>query len=83
MAKAKRFGEGLTDKQMKLARIFEEYGLCSISQAVKAFQRRDNVQIETWKRQLTAAIEARREQERRALESLAHPPIPADQEPND
>lgn len=49
---AKKFGEGLSDAQLSLARAFERAGLTSISQAVKAFQRRDNEQIETWKKQL-------------------------------
>lgn len=42
----------LTDKQFKLARAFERAGLCTISQAVKAFERQDDVQIELWKKQL-------------------------------
>lgn len=42
----------LTDAQMRLARAFETAGLCSISQAVKAFERRDNERIVAWKKQL-------------------------------
>lgn len=42
----------LTDKQFKLARAFERAGLCSISQAVKAFERHDDAAIELWKKQL-------------------------------
>lgn len=49
---AKKFGEGLSDAQYKLARNFEAAGFCSISQAVKAFQRKNTAQIEAWKQQL-------------------------------
>jgi hypothetical protein len=42
----------LTDAQMKLARAFEKAGLCSISQAVKAFERGNDAQIAAWKKQL-------------------------------
>lgn len=42
----------LTDKQFELARAFERAGLCSISQAVKAFERKENDKIEAWKKQL-------------------------------
>jgi len=51
---AQKFGAGVTDAQARLARRFSEAGLTSYSQAVKAFQRRDNEQLEEWKRQLTA-----------------------------
>jgi hypothetical protein len=49
---AKKFGEGVSDAQQRLARRFEQAGLCSYSQAMKAFQRRENDRIEVWKRQL-------------------------------
>ena len=49
---AKKFAAGLTDAQFRLARAFSDAGLTSISQAVKAFERRDNAQIEAWKQQL-------------------------------
>jgi hypothetical protein len=51
---AKKFGEGVSEAQARLARRFEAAGLCSYSQAIKAFQRRDNTQIEKWKRQLSS-----------------------------
>jgi hypothetical protein len=50
---AKKFGEGVSDAQARLARRFEAAGLCSYSQAIKAFQRRENALIEKWKRQLS------------------------------
>ncbi len=46
------FAQKLTDSQFKLARRFEQAGLTTISQAVKAFERRNNEQIEEWKKQL-------------------------------
>ncbi len=49
---AKKFGVGVSDRQLALARKFEQAGLTSYSQAVKAFQRGDNQQIEAWKKQL-------------------------------
>lgn len=48
----------LSDAQIKLARAFEKAGLTTISQAVKAFERHDNAQIEKWK----AALKAKSEQ---------------------
>lgn len=48
----KRFGAGISEAQMRLARMFERAGLCSISQAVKAFERGEDERIEAWKRQL-------------------------------
>lgn len=50
---AKKFGAGVTNSQMKLARQFEAAGLTTYSQAVKAFQRRENDKIEEWKLQLS------------------------------
>lgn len=46
------FGSKLTDRQFALARAFERAGLTTISQAVKAFERHNDAQIEEWKRQL-------------------------------
>lgn len=51
---AKKFGEGVSNSDMQLARRFEQAGLTTISQAVKALQRRENKRIEEWKRQLEA-----------------------------
>lgn len=42
----------VTPNQAKLARKFEQAGLCSYSQALKAFDRRDDAQIEAWKKEL-------------------------------
>lgn len=49
---ARRFGGGLSDAQYKLARQFEAAGVTTISQAVKAFERKNTAQIEAWKQQL-------------------------------
>lgn len=51
-AMAKKFGEGVSNAQIALARQFERAGLTSYSQAVKAFQRKEDAQIATWKQQL-------------------------------
>ncbi len=48
-----QFGH-VTTAQAQLARRFERAGLCSYSQALKAFERRENSRIEEWKRQLAA-----------------------------
>lgn len=48
----KKFGAGLSDAQVQLARRFAAAGLTSYSQAIKAFQRRDDEQIAAWKSQL-------------------------------
>lgn len=48
----KSFGKGVTDAQAKLARRFEQAGLTSYSQAIKAFERREDQKIEAWKKQL-------------------------------
>lgn len=58
MARNTRFGAGLSDAQMRLARRFQEAGLTSISQAVKAFERRNDAQIAEWKEQLRKIDEA-------------------------
>jgi hypothetical protein len=46
------YSKKITDAQFRLARRFEEAGLTTISQAVKAFERRENEKIEAWKKQL-------------------------------
>ena len=56
-----KFGSKLSDAQFNLARKFERAGLTSISQAVKAFERHDNAQIEAWKKQLEKLIEKKEE----------------------
>lgn len=47
-----KFGSKLSDAQMSLARKFESAGLCSISQAVKAFERGETEKIAAWKKAL-------------------------------
>jgi len=42
----------LTDKQIALARAIERAGITTYSQAIKAFERRENAKIEEWKRLL-------------------------------
>lgn len=56
---AKKFGEGVTDAQIRLARRFEAAGVTSYSQAVKAFQRGENQRIEEWKKALAAKSESK------------------------
>jgi hypothetical protein len=58
MARSTRFGAGLTNAQMQLARRFEAAGLTTISQAVKAFERRDDERIESWKKELAKIDES-------------------------
>jgi hypothetical protein len=48
----KKFAATLSSAQYVLARRFEAAKLTTISQAVKAFERRDNEMIEYWKNQL-------------------------------
>lgn len=48
---ATRFGEGLSDGQIRRCREFEAAGLTTFSQAVKAFQRRDPI-IAAWTEQM-------------------------------
>ena len=48
----KKFAATLSNAQYALARRFEAAGLTTLSQAVKAFERRDNEMIEYWKNQL-------------------------------
>lgn len=52
-----RFGGTLSKAQMDLARKFERAGLCSLSQAVKAFERGENAKIRQWR----SALQAREE----------------------
>ena len=48
----KKFGASLSDSQIRLARLFQNNGLTSFSQAVKAFERGDDERIEAWKTEL-------------------------------
>ena len=48
----KKFAATLSNAQYALARKFEAARLTTLSQAVKAFERKDNVMIEYWKNQL-------------------------------
>ena len=50
---AKKFASTLSNAEYALARKFEAAGLCSISQAVKAFERGETEKIAAWKKQLT------------------------------
>lgn len=54
----KKFGEGVSDAQIRLARRFQEAQITSYSQAIKAFMKRDNKQIEEWKELLKQKDEA-------------------------
>lgn len=47
------FASKLSNSQYKLAKAFENAGLCSLSQAVKAFERNETAKIEAWKKQLS------------------------------
>jgi hypothetical protein len=54
----RKFGAGLTDKQIALARRIAAQGLASYSQAVKALQSRapdDQERLTRWKQQLAAS----------------------------
>lgn len=44
----KGFGQSISKSQFELARAFERAGLCTISQAVKAFVKQDDAQIKLW-----------------------------------
>lgn len=44
--------KNVSPAQAALARRFEQAGLCSYSQALKAFERREEARIAEWKRQL-------------------------------
>lgn len=48
------FGGKLSNAQYAFAKAFEKAGLCSLSQAVKAFERREDAKIEAWKAALVA-----------------------------
>ena len=48
----KKFAATLSNAQYALARRFEAAGLTTLSQAVKAFERKDNEMIGYWKNQL-------------------------------
>lgn len=48
------FGKSLTNAQFAEAREFERAKLCSISQAVKAFEKRDLAAIAAWRQALEA-----------------------------
>ncbi len=54
-----KFGQGVTNAQVALARKFEAAGLTSYSQAIKAFQRGEESRIAEWKRQLQAKQESK------------------------
>ncbi len=49
----------VSDRQIALARKFQQAGITSFSQAIKAFANRDDARIEGWKRELTAKTEAK------------------------
>jgi hypothetical protein len=51
---AKKFAASLTDAQFRLATAIADAGLTSLSQVVKAFERRDREQIDVWKSKLNA-----------------------------
>jgi len=47
-----KFGSKLTDRQMQFARLVADNGIDSISQVVKALERRDDKTISGYKEQL-------------------------------
>ena len=49
---ATKFASKLTDRQMQFARLVADNGIDSISQAVKALERRDDKRIASYKEQL-------------------------------
>ncbi len=51
----KKFAANLTSTQYAEARKFESAGLCSISQAVKAFERGETSRINEWRAALKKA----------------------------
>ena len=55
MIMADRFGRNVTQGQFKLAKRFEEAGLCTIQQAVEAFEKHQENQIEEWRNKLPAS----------------------------
>jgi len=48
----RKFASKITNAQFSLARAFEKNQICSISAAVKAFEKQDCGQINTWKKEL-------------------------------
>jgi hypothetical protein len=63
----RKFGEGVTPAQNKLARDLEAAQITTYSQAIKAFQRDNETQIDTW----THELEAKRQE---AARSRSIPP---------
>lgn len=57
---AKKFAASLTNAQYAEARTFEAAGLCSVSQAVKAFERGETGRINEWRAALKARSEAKK-----------------------
>ena len=55
----KRFGASLSDKQISLARAIERAGITTYSQVIKAMERRNNEQIEAWKKSLQVKQEGK------------------------
>ena len=49
---ATKFASKLTDRQMQFARLVADNGIDTISQAVKALERRDDKRIASYKEQL-------------------------------
>lgn len=54
---SKKFGSTLSNAQIALARKFEQAGLTTYSQAIKAFERGETVKINEWKKQLEVKSE--------------------------
>jgi hypothetical protein len=46
------WAKGLTESQMRLARRIEAANITTVSQVVKAFERKEDSKIEAWKKQL-------------------------------
>lgn len=55
----KKFAASLSNQQYALARAFEQAGLTSFSQAVKAFERGETERINEWKKQFQAKREGK------------------------
>jgi len=53
----KKFGAGVSDAQIRMARGFEKKGITTYSQAIKAFQRGDHEQIAEWMHQLSSGVQ--------------------------
>ena len=56
---SKNFAQRLTNSEWKEAREFEAMGLTTISQAVKAFERNDTNQLNTWRRMVDEVEQGR------------------------